>query len=196
MAPAEPRPARATDRPADLPERRRATEAEAQAIASTVRLRILRLCLDEALTNRQIADRLDRHPATILYHVRRLVDTGFLSALPARRGTRGAREIPYRATGKSWTVDVTETTTGPAPLTHAMLEAFLDELDESGGELADATRLALWLTEADRDELARRLQALWEEFKQRSADSPGERWSVFFAMHRDRGGRAENESGC
>ena len=33
--------------------------------------------------------------------MRRLVDTGFLAALPVRRGTRGAREIPYEATGKS-----------------------------------------------------------------------------------------------
>ncbi len=87
-------------------ERRPATEAEARALASVTRLRILRLCLSDALTNKEIAARLGRNPATVLHHVRTLVDTGFLVADPARRGTRGSREVPYRATGKSWLMDV------------------------------------------------------------------------------------------
>src|SRR3954452_12191504 len=86
--------------------RRPATDAEARALASAVRLRILRLCYSEALTNKELAARLGRNPATVLHHVRTLVDTGFLEALPARRGTRGSREVPYRATGKSWLMDV------------------------------------------------------------------------------------------
>ena len=39
-------------------DRRPATRAEARALAPTMRLRVLRLCLDEALTNRDLADRL------------------------------------------------------------------------------------------------------------------------------------------
>ena len=58
-------------------ERRPATDAEARALASGVRLRILRLCWDEPRTNKEIAARLDRNPATVLHHVRTLVDTGF-----------------------------------------------------------------------------------------------------------------------
>lgn len=54
--------------------RRQATEAEARALASTVRLRIIRLCLDEELTNKEIAQRLDRDPASVFHHVGRLVD--------------------------------------------------------------------------------------------------------------------------
>ena len=91
--------------PADDPlGRPRATDAEARALASTLRMRILRVCLNEPRTNKEIAERLGRDPATILHHVRRLVDTGFLEALPPRRGARGSREIPYVATGKSWRV--------------------------------------------------------------------------------------------
>ena len=45
-------------------------------------------------TNREIAERLDRNPATVLHHVRTLVDRGFLAAAarPAGdpRGARGA----------------------------------------------------------------------------------------------------------
>ena len=61
-------------------ERRAATDAEARALASGLRLRILRLTLDEALTNKEIADALDRNPASVLHHVRTLVDNGFLRA--------------------------------------------------------------------------------------------------------------------
>src|SRR3954454_16351248 len=78
------------------------SDADARALASTLRLRILRLCLDEPMTNREIALRLDRNPATILHHVRTLTDRGFLAAQPVRRGTRGSREVPYLATRKSW----------------------------------------------------------------------------------------------
>ena len=57
-----------------------------------LRLRILRMCLDEPLTNAQIAARLDRDPATVLHHVRTLTGTGFLEALPAQKGNRGAQD--------------------------------------------------------------------------------------------------------
>jgi DNA-binding transcriptional ArsR family regulator len=170
------------------PARRPATEAEARALASAVRLRIIRLCHGDELTNKDIARRLGRDPASVLHHVRRLVDTGFLEPLPPRRGTRGAREIPYRSTGKSWTLDVDETA-GPARTNRAMLHAFLAELDEAGGELADATRLGLRLRPADREELGRRIGALLEEFRARSGGTDGEWWSVFYALHRDHRGR-------
>ncbi|HEY3478086.1 MAG TPA: winged helix-turn-helix domain-containing protein, partial [Streptomyces sp.] len=83
-----------------LPEKRRpATEAEAAALASGIRLRIIRLTFSEALTNKELAQRLGRDPATTLHHVRKLVETGFLAAQPPRRGARGAKEIPYLSTG-------------------------------------------------------------------------------------------------
>ncbi|MFC7573283.1 ArsR/SmtB family transcription factor [Klenkia terrae] len=110
-------------------ERRPATDAEAKALASGVRLRILRLCLDRPLTNREIAIRLERNPASVLHHVRTLVDTGFLVAEPARRGARGAREVPYRATGRSWQLDLSDQ---PAPARDPILAAFLGEVAAVG----------------------------------------------------------------
>lgn len=168
--------------------RRRATEAEARALASALRLRILRLCHREELTNKEIAQRLGRDPASVLHHVRRLVDTGFLDALPARRGTRGAREVPYRATGKSWTLDVRDA--DPARRGHdAMLQAFLDELADAGGQLADVSRLTLQLQPDDRTEFTQRIQAVLDEFANKPADPHGQWWSVFFAVHPDQRGR-------
>ena len=168
--------------------RRPATEAEARALGSALRLRILRLCLGEALTNKEIAGRLDRDPASVLHHVRRLVDTGFLEALPVRRGTRGAREVPYQATGKSWTVSVGD---DRGREQDAMLHAFLDELADAGGELVDVSRLGLRLRPEDREEFGRRISEVLDEFALRPPDPDGEWWSVFYAVHRDsRGGRA------
>lgn len=162
--------------------RRPATEDEAQALASAVRLRILRLCLGEALTNKEIAGRLGRDPASVLHHVRRLVATGFLETLPPRRGNRGAKEMPYRSTGKSWSLHIADG--DPARHHDAMLEAFLDELADAGGEITDATRLALRLRPERREELSRRIGELLEEFRA-EPDDTGEWWSVFFAVHRD-----------
>jgi predicted ArsR family transcriptional regulator len=146
------------------PIRRTATAAEVKAQAHPLRLRILRLCLDEALTNRELAQRLDRDPATVLHHVRRLVDTGFLEAEPVRPGRRGAREKPYRATGKSITLEVTDPTQ-VGHLTAAALEATRQELAEGGDDtMTNMTRLALHLDPASRDELYRRLTAVVAEY--------------------------------
>ena len=182
------------------PVRRPATEAEARVLASALRLRIIRLCLGETLTNKEIAQRLGRDPASVLHHVRRLVETGFLQALPLRRGTRGAREIPYRSTGKSWTLRI-EDAAEHRRTNDAMLHAFLDELADARGELANVIRLGLRLRADDRTELHRRIGEVLEEFKSRTAydsddpedsedseDSGDEWWSVFFAIHRDRRG--------
>ena len=111
-----------------LTARRQATHEEAKALAHPDRLRIIRLTFDEALTNKELADRLGRNPGTTLYHLRMLVATGFVAPEDARRGARGAAEVPYRSTGKSWTLDVGE----PDPdVTGAMVDAFRVELLES-----------------------------------------------------------------
>lgn len=162
--------------PATVPERRDATDAEARALASTVRLRILRITLDEPLTNREIAAALELNPATALHHVRTLVDTGFLEALPARRGRRGAREIPYRATGRSWQV---RTPTGSSSL----VETFLAEIGQVPEADRELTRLGLRLPPEELEELRRRLHALLEEFSQRPRDPAAEPWSLLVALH-------------
>lgn len=156
-------------------------------MASAVRLSILRLCLDEPLTNKQLAQRLDRDPASVLYHVRRLVDTGFLVPEPARRGTRGAREVPYRATGKSWVLEVVEPMSARAQRA-AMVEAFLADAERVGVENLTTARLGLRLTADELRQFKDRLQELLDEYALRP--SAGQPWSLFVALHPDDDRRA------
>ena len=160
------------------PQHRDATDAEARALASGLRLRILRMCLDEPLTNREIAEGLGGNPATVLHHVRTLVDTGFLEAQEVRRGRRGAREIPYRATGKSWY------TRAPG-MGAQMLEAFLCEVEQAPPDLRGMTRLGLRLPEAEMAQFRERLHALLQEYAERPRDPAAEPWSLFLALHPD-----------
>jgi predicted ArsR family transcriptional regulator len=165
--------------------RRQATEAEAKAIASGVRLRIIRLCLDEALTNKEIAERLGANPATTLHHVRTLVNTGFLVAGEVRRGTRGAREVPYRSTGKSWSLSVAD---APGGANQAMLDAFREEVglvDLDDVQQADFARLGLRLTPDELAEFSDRLSALLDEYQQRPAVPDGRPVSIFVAIYAD-----------
>ncbi|MFG2077694.1 Helix-turn-helix domain-containing protein [Nonomuraea maritima] len=161
--------------------RRPATEAEARALASSVRLRILRLCLDQALTNKEIAGRLDANPATTLHHVRKLVETGFLAAEPSRPGPRGSTEIPYRATGKSWEVNVRES--GVPGGGAAMLEAFQQEVRLADLEQSRFVRLGIRLTPETHAELLRRLREVLDDF--RSHQDDGDAYSLFVALHPD-----------
>lgn len=163
-------------------ERRPATQEEARALASPLRLRILRLCLDEARTNKELATQLDKDPGTLLHHVRTLVDNGFLAPDAERRGARGAREVPYRATGKSWRLDVGE---GVAGSLVAMADAFSQELAATPpADVLILSRLGLRLSPERRDDLRARLEALGEEFHE--PDDDGEPLALFLGLHRRR----------
>lgn len=158
--------------------RRRATDAERKALASVVRLRILRLCLYEPLTNKQIADRLDRNPASVLHHVRTLVAQGFLGAEQTRDGPRGSREVPYRATGKSWNLDA-----GAELGDNTLLRTFMDEVAEVPAEKVQISRLGLKLSPPRYRELEDRLYGVLQEFAAQPHDPAGRRISVFLAIH-------------
>ena len=158
--------------------RRPATDAESRALASSLRMRILRVCLDAPHTNREIADILAKDPATVLHHVRRLVDTGFLAAQAVRRGARGSREIPYLATGQSWRLQ------SPAAA-GVLVEAFLDEAALVPPDRLDATRMGLRLDAAGAEALMDRLISVLEEFRARPVEPDAEAVSVFLAVHPD-----------
>jgi DNA-binding transcriptional ArsR family regulator len=162
--------------------RRQATREQAAALASAVRLRILRMTYYQPMTNREISRRLDRDPATTLHHVRKLVDTGLLEVLPARRGTRGAREIPYRATGLSWSLELGPGDRGVA-LNEAMLEAYLGEVAEIGIEQLEQTRLVLRLDEAQLTEFRERLYGLLQEFAARPIVPAVGGCAVYVVLH-------------
>jgi DNA-binding transcriptional ArsR family regulator len=165
------------------PERRAATEAEAKALASSVRLRILRMCLDQELTNKEIAERLDANPATVLHHVRTLVETGFLEALPPRRGKRGSREVPYLATGKSWGMD--DRGSGVTGRGAAMVDAFLEEVRDVNLDEIFIARLGLRLTPEQYQDLCDRLSAVLKDFAEQPLAPGGRPYSVFVATHED-----------
>jgi len=169
--------------------RRAATPEEAKALANPLRLRILRLCLDQALTNKQLAGHLGKDPGTILHHVRTLVATGFLAAEQVRHGEHGAFEKPYRATGKSWVLDVSDTDAGEwSPMvTQAALEAFRAELEEAGpNAMVSDMRLGLVLDDASLKDLSNRLVQVVEEFRARQPDADGEPYGIFLGIHRRR----------
>jgi predicted ArsR family transcriptional regulator len=161
-----------------MTERRQATDEEAKALASALRLRILRVCLNEPQTNKEIAERLGRDPASTLHHVRTLVRTGFLEPQDARRGKRGAREIPYLATKKSWRLS-------GAGGGRLMLETFLDEVALVPAADLDTTRLALRLAAGDMADFRTRLQELLDEFADRPDDPSAPAWSIFITLHPD-----------
>lgn len=163
-------------------ERRPATLEEARALAHPLRLRILRLCLDEPLTNKELASRLDMHPATVLHHVRTLVRTGFLAETDHRPGPRGTIEKPYLATGKSWRLEVGDT--GGRAVRRAMLEAVAVEAEEAGPDAVLAsTRMAMRLRPDQLQELLERVRALVQDFAE--LDEPrGEPVAMLTVIHR------------
>ena len=170
--------------PATKPYKRRmATDEEAQALASGLRLRILRLCLHEPHTNKEIAEVLDRDPGSTLHHIRRLVRTGFLEPQAERRGNRNAREVPYLATGKSWRLSA------PGP-DRAIVDAFLEEAAEAGIENVEMSRLGIQVSAAEMDEFRSRLYELLEDFERRPYVRDAEPWSIFVALHPDVARRA------
>lgn len=154
-------------------------QARARALASPLRLRILRLCLHESRTNRELADALGLNPGSMLHHVRALTETGFLRAEEPRRGKRGAREVPYRATGMSWRFPV-------EGRTHLLLDTFLQEIEGIPAEEVTASRLGLKLTPEHREELLERLHAVFQEYIDRGPDPGGAPISLFLAEHPDR----------
>jgi DNA-binding CsgD family transcriptional regulator len=186
-----------TERPAlRATDRRPATPAEAKALASPLRLRILRLCLDQALTNKQLAERLGRDPGTVLHHVRTLVATGFLAPDAVRQGAKGALEKPYRSTGKSWTLSLDKDAVTETSATQAMLEAFLAELAEAGpGAVHDFTRLALTLDDDSLKEFETRLREIFDDFAARPPDPGGKTYGLLFGMHLQAGAGQPSGSG-
>jgi DNA-binding Lrp family transcriptional regulator len=162
------------------PGRRPATEAEIAALASSVRLRIIRMTRVEPLTNARIAELLGRDPATTLHHVRKLVRHGFLEPQPARRGTRGAKEIPYRSTDLSWRLEGA----GADPaLGEAVLAAYLDEVSEVGVEALKQTRLVVRLDPTDVEALQAELDAVVQRYAALPESPGGEAVALYLSIY-------------
>ncbi|TCP56158.1 helix-turn-helix protein [Tamaricihabitans halophyticus] len=133
-------------------------------MAHPLRLRILRLCGEYELTNKQLAERLEQDPGTMHYHVRQLVQAELLEPAPVRSGNSGALEKPYRSTERTWQLN--------NPLAGAdeqgqlaPVEAFQDELRAAGpGALREFERFALHLSAEQAAELDLRIHAIINEY--------------------------------
>ena len=144
--------------------KRPATRAEAAALASDVRLRIIRLTQGRALTNKELAAALGKDPATTLHHVRKLVDTGFLVEQPPRRGTRGS---PARS--RTWapicrSPSASTSTRSGLRSARRRWSAFLGEIADLGVAAADLTRVVYQLPAEQTAELLSRLHAVLADY--------------------------------
>jgi DNA-binding transcriptional ArsR family regulator len=185
----------AATRPAEPPAedgpagRRPATLREARALAHPLRIRILRLCLDHARTNAELAAALGQQPATVLYHVRTLLATGFLAEEPWRPGRRGTVEKPYRATGKSWRLNGTMASEDGSML-RAVFEAVAAEVEEAGPDaVLEGARMALRLRPDQLDDLLGQLRTLISQYPggadYLADDSPGtDPYALLLVLHR------------
>ena len=163
---------------------------EARALAHPLRIRILRLCLDRARTNSELAAALDQRPATVLYHVRTLLRTGFLAEEPQRPGPRGTVEKPYRATGKSGRLDDAMSGADGAVL-RAIFAAVAAEVSEAGPDaLLEGVRMPLRLRP---DQLAELLAQLREVLRRlpsggeylAAPDDPGaDAYALLLVVHK------------
>lgn len=174
------------------------TLQEARALAHPLRIRILRLCLDRALTNSELAASLGQRPATVLYHVRTLLANGFLTEEPHRPGARGTTEKPYRATGKSARLDGGMTSADGAAL-QAVFGAVAAEIDEAGpGAIIEGARMAMRLRPDQLQELLGRISDLIDEYgdadKLLRAEPPeGDPYAMLVLLHRRRPAAADAE---
>ncbi|RSM72941.1 ArsR family transcriptional regulator [Amycolatopsis sp. WAC 01375] len=154
-----------------------ATPEELRALSHPLSWRILRLCLDRAWTNQQLAERLDVAPATLLRRLRILTSTGFVVAEEPRRGPKGAWEHPYRATKKTWRLNLEPGSDRhlTAKVDLAILDAHRAEISENDPSVPQHTRRAVLRLDArDQAELNSRVDALLDEFagREKSDQAP------------------------
>ncbi|HKT58253.1 MAG TPA: helix-turn-helix domain-containing protein [Microbacterium sp.] len=152
-------------------------EKAARALSSPLRLRVLRLCRFEARTNKELAQLLDVNPGTMLHHVRTLVEAGMLAAQEERVGARGAREVPYLATGLSWHAP------RAANQSVVLIETMRQQLEGVDPEAVHVSWLGLRLDAGHRTELEQRIRQLLEEYAARAPDPGGEPMSLVIVMH-------------
>lgn len=138
------------------------TPEQIKAVASPLRLRILRLCNDREWTNRELADRLEKDPSTILHHLRILESAGLLAPIGIRQGKSGAYEKPYRSTMLQWGLSFDAPAEGEPP----SLTAFRQELAEAGNQsIAELTRFHIHLDDDGEAEFIERFLDLIEEYR-------------------------------
>jgi hypothetical protein len=158
-----------------------ATIEELKALGHPVRWRILRLCLNRALTNKELSVELGLAPATTLRHVRALVKTNFLVAEPVCTGEHGALQRPYRATARTWGMSILPDDSGLGQQVDlAVLGAHRAELIAAGPDSGrGAARGVLRLRPESVESLNHRIRELIAEYTDEPDGEPlSYLWSV------------------
>lgn len=164
---------------------REATAAEAKALAHPVRIRILQALRSEAKTNKEIARSLGTTPGATLYHVKVLLDQDFVAMEDQRPGRRGAREIPYSATGKTRVLSFQGGSSSSAEVRDAILRSALDGYTAlpSGNRFGE-TSFTLHLDPDRLSEFQRRFQELVADFAQDAPSPDTGKFGFFGAAYR------------
>jgi DNA-binding transcriptional ArsR family regulator len=165
--------------------RREATADEAKAVAHPLRIRILQVLRGETLTNKEIAERLGSTPGATLHHLQLLTEHGFATAEPVRSGARNAREIPYRATGKTLGLTFNPALPESALVGPAILDSALENyrLAPDSGRMSE-TSVTLYLSETQRSGFQGRLAALISEYAENQPGEDVQKYGFFSAMYR------------
>jgi DNA-binding transcriptional ArsR family regulator len=164
---------------------RQATAEEAKALAHPVRIRILQVLRGQSKTNKEIAETLGTTPGATLHHINLLAEQGFIEAQGERIGRRGAREVPYSATGKTTVLSFQENTPTALNVRSAILQSAFDsyaaasEVDRFG-----ETSITLHLTPERLAEFRQKLQTLVAEYKNDAAVDSSTKYGFFGAGYR------------
>jgi len=181
--------------------RRGATAAEARALAHPVRIRILQALRREPKTNKEIAEALGTTPGATLHHVNVLLEQGFVEMQKERTGRRGAREIPYEATGKTRILSFEDNSPNSVDARNAILRSALDGYTDATTEArVNEWSVTLHLTSERLYGFEKRIQEVITEYAQDSPNTNTEKYGFFGAGYRhlkrqDRS-RVENSSEC
>ena len=165
-------------------QKREATADEAKAVAHPLRIRILQVLRGETLTNKEIAQRVGSTPGATLHHLHLLSEHGFIAAEGVRSGNRNAREIPYRATGKTLGLSFDPAMPETALVGQAILESALQNYRRApeSGRLSE-TSVTLYMSPAQRSAFQDRLHALIDEYAQIGPGPDAGKYGFFPGMY-------------
>jgi len=156
------------------------TPGQWKAFSHPIRLRILELLADDALTNEEIAAALGEQSGKLYFHTKRLLDAGLI-VLDQTRRKGPITEKLYRAAGRRFLAPPPALGGDTPPLEVALtsaLDLYRSDWRESGGlagELQMGFHLTLPLDLEARQEFARRVKALFEDFQTRGSSAPNAR---------------------
>ena len=149
-----------------------------KAVAHPLRLGILRVLGDGAMTNEELARALGKPSGALFYHTKRLLDAGLLE--PAGTRAKGAiTEKLYRRAAASYEIPVVEDGTAP-PLSGLIrngVEVYESTWRELGGKDFDQIgyNLVYEVSTETEAEFFRLIRELGERFPASTTDAPGHR---------------------